>query len=271
MNKKILFTDLDGTLLNTQKEISPENAAAIDDALLAGHKIVISTGRPLCGCLKQIRDLHLDRPGCYAITYNGGLIYDCYEQKAIYRKSIPIPYVKQIFEEAKKRDLYCQTYSDECLLAPADTEELRQYIAHTGAPYRIDPALPEHLTEEPVKILVIDLEKGREYLDAYRNDMELLFNQKLSIFYSNPLYLEHVSYGISKGNAITWLCGHLQIPLSHTIAAGDQENDISMIRTAHIGVAMANAIPSVKSCADYITNADCDHSGIAEVIGRFMK
>ena len=90
MDTKILFTDLDGTLLNRKKEITAENAAAIDRALTAGHKVVINTGRPLCGCMAQIRELGLEREGCYAITYNGGLIYDCYTKKTLYKKEFPL-------------------------------------------------------------------------------------------------------------------------------------------------------------------------------------
>ena len=270
MDTKILFTDLDGTLLNRKKEITAENDAAIDRALTAGHKVVINTGRPLCGCMAQIRELGLEREGCYAITYNGGLIYDCYTKKTLYKKGIPLAYVRHIFSETQRRGIYCQTYSDESLLTLCDTEELQYYTSRTHTPYQIDPDLLSHLTEAPVKLLAIDLKLGREVLDLYRQEMADWAEGKVSIFYSSQFYLEHVAYGISKGAAIQILCDHLNIPLSNTIAAGDEENDIDMIRKAKIGVAMSNAIPVVKECADYITVHDCDHSGIAEVIKHFM-
>lgn len=151
-----------------------------------------------------------------------------------------------------------------------DTEELQYYTSRTHTPYQIDPDLLSHLTEAPVKLLAIDLKLGREVLDLYRQEMADWAEGKVSIFYSSQFYLEHVAYGISKGAAIQILCDHLNIPLSNTIAAGDEENDIDMIRKAKIGVAMSNAIPVVKECADYITVHDCDHSGIAEVIKHFM-
>lgn len=269
MTQKILFTDLDGTLLNSKKEISAENKAAIDRALAAGHKVVINTGRPLCGCRRQIRDLGMEREGCYAVTFNGGLIYDCYTGKNIYRKTIPLEYVRRIFSEASKRGIYCQTYSDEELIAPRDCEELRSYVALTHTPYRIDPKLPDNLTKEPVKILAID-RNGREVLDPYRSFIESWASGKLSLFYSNQCYLEHVADGISKGTAVQVLCEYLGIPVENTIAAGDEENDIEMIRTAQVGVAMANAVPLLKKEASYITSNDCDHNGIAEIIHKFM-
>lgn len=72
MNKKVFFTDLDGTLLNDQKEITPGNQAAIDEALCRGHKVVITTGRPLASARIQAERLGLTKEGCYIVTYNGG-------------------------------------------------------------------------------------------------------------------------------------------------------------------------------------------------------
>ena len=84
MDTRILFTDLDGTLLDDSKKITPGNQTAIDEALAQGHKIVISTGRPLAGAWAQAEKLGLTKEGCYAITYNGGQIYDSYHRKTIY-------------------------------------------------------------------------------------------------------------------------------------------------------------------------------------------
>lgn len=270
MEPKILFTDLDGTLLNTQKEITPANADAIDRALSCGHKIVINTGRPLTGCVGQIRALNLDREGCYAVTFNGGLIYDCHSREIIYKKTIPLPLARDILALTREKGIYCQTYDDHGILAMAETPELQYYTASTHVPYRLDPDLADHLAEEPVKLLAIDLKYGRNKLDIYREEMERLAGDKISLFYSSECYLEHVAAGISKGSAMQILCDRLNIPLSRTIAAGDEENDIPMILAAGTGAAMANASPAVKNCAAYVTQNDCDHSGVAEIIDRFM-
>ena len=78
---KIFFTDMDDTLLNSEKQVTKENMDAISEALAAGHKIVFNTGRPLSGFLPILKELGLDREGCYAIAFNGGLIYDCAAQE----------------------------------------------------------------------------------------------------------------------------------------------------------------------------------------------
>lgn len=270
METKILFTDLDGTLLNSNKEITKENQDAINRALEAGHKVVLNTGRPLTGCLEQIKELKLNRKDCYAITFNGGLIYDCLTGKTLYKKVIPLEYARYIFKETGKRGIYCQTYSNEGVLSAQMTPELQFYAERTHNPYKIIPDLPNQLSEEPVKLLAIDLSEDNTALDGYRKDMQEWAKGKVSIFYSSKSYLEHVPYGISKGAAIQYLCEYLNLPLSSTVAVGDEENDLTMLQTAHVGVAMANAIPQVKACADYITKKDCDHSGVAEVIERFL-
>ena len=89
MNSKIFFTDLDGTLLNDKKEITPGNRAAISEALSAGHKIVIATGRPLASARIQAERLGLTGEGCYAITYNGGLIYDSFHRNVLLCTTVP--------------------------------------------------------------------------------------------------------------------------------------------------------------------------------------
>ena len=97
MNSKIFFTDLDGTLLNDRKEITPGNRAAISEALSAGHKIVIATGRPLASARIQAERLGLTGEGCYAITYNGGLIYDSFHQNVLLGTPVPKELLAPIF------------------------------------------------------------------------------------------------------------------------------------------------------------------------------
>ena len=114
--KKILFTDLDDTLLTRDRRMTERNAGAIRRLLAEGHYFAAATGRPLPATLPLLRKLGLTGPRCFAVTYNGGLIYDTAAQKILFRKSIPLPYVKHIFAEADRNGLYCQTYSDQTLL-----------------------------------------------------------------------------------------------------------------------------------------------------------
>ena len=95
---------------------------------------------------------------------------------------------------------------------------------------------------------------------------EEAFGDRLKLMYSNPLYLELIPKESGKGEAMIWLCNHLNIPVENAIAAGDGDNDISMIKAAGLGIAMINAPDTVKAAADVITTFDNDHDGLAEFI-----
>ncbi len=269
MNTKILFTDLDDTLLNSRKQISPKNYQAIQAALNKGHRVVINSGRPLMGITAQIEALGLNQKGCYAVAYNGGLIYDCYLKTIIFQRTLSIPDVQYIFSQSQKYGLYCQTYDSTQLLTPKDAPVMYDYVNRIQIPYKIDPLCPANLTEEPVKVLVIG-DESRKQSDAYRTSMEEWAKDRISLFYSNQTYLEHVAAGVSKGDAMRQLSRLLSIPMEHTIAAGDAENDIPMLQAAHTGVAVANATRQVKDSASYVTQNDCNHDAVAEIIDKFM-
>lgn len=268
-NRKIIFLDLDGTLLNDQKEFTSGNRKAIKKALEAGHSVVIATGRPLVSAIAQAENLGLTGKGCYVISFNGGEIYDTENQKSIYRKTVPLPYVRYIFDKAKEMGLHCQTYNDVEILTEADTPALQSYMRSIKVRGRIVPDIIEALDKEPVKMIVMDL-NDHDKLLRFRDRTAEWCEGKLDRFFSSPQYLEHVAPGISKGTAVRILCEYLGIPLANTIAAGDAENDISMIQAAGIGVAMANAAPEVKAAADYVTKRTNNEDGVSEIIGRFM-
>ncbi len=266
---KIFFTDLDDTLLDSQKKVSPENQAAIHEALDAGHRIVINTGRPLPAALPLIRRTGLNRPGCYAITYNGGLIYDCGSGETLFKKTLTMEDVRYIFQEAAKAGLYAHTYDSRNLICPRCTGETLRYCANSEIDWKEDPDFLEHLEEAPVKIIVIDFE-DHQRLEDFRRSLAPWAKGRVSVSFSNAFYLEHVADGISKGGAMHFLCDRLGIPISRSVAAGDAENDIPMLQTAGLGAAVANASPETKKAADYVAERDCNHSAVAEIIRKFV-
>lgn len=267
---KLLFTDLDGTLLDRDKKISSENLEAIARASQQGNMTVISTGRSLSSARPYIEKLASVQERCYAITYNGGLILDYTSRKILYQKTLPLPYVKYIFQQAEKFQIHCQTYEDGYVLAPKEREELREYAAHTSMPVRIVADPPAALTKEPFKILTSCL-NDKELHQAYRRSLEEWARDKISLFFSSDYYLEHMPLGVSKGNAIDILCRILEVPKENTFAAGDAENDIAMLKAAHVGIAMANGTEEVKKSADWVTKSDNNHGGIAEIIKNFIE
>lgn len=269
METKILFTDLDGTLLDDNKNITPGNQAAIDAALAQGHKIVISTGRPLASARVQAEKLGLTKEGCYAITYNGGQIYDTYHKKTIYGKTLPAVLVKPLFQAAHARNIHIQTYSDTHILSEFDTDALHQYAKVNCLPFQIVDSIDHALTAEPFKLIAIDYD-DHEKLVSFQKEVLSQYNEILDSFFSNDSFLEIVPVGISKGFAVRWMCDFLGIPPKNSVAAGDAQNDIAMLEAAHVGAVMCNAFPGIAEHGNYVTKADNNHDGVAEIIHKFI-
>lgn len=266
---KILFTDLDGTLLNDERKISYQNKQAVQKALDNNHKVVITTGRPLPSAIQLVEELGLTEEGCYAITYNGGLIYDCGAKKAIAKATIPLEYIYYIFETAKKYDVHCHTYTDEYVVAEHLTEELKRYCTNIKVPYQIVDNIENAQIEEPVKAIMVDF-NGKEKLEKVKEQLKPWCVDKVNCFFSNPYLLEFGPLEATKGSALKYLCDYLDIPIENSIAAGDEENDISMLQAAHIGAVMANASDEIKKYGNYVTKNNNNNHGIAEIIEKFI-
>lgn len=271
MDRKLLFLDLDGTLLNDEGIITEGNRTALDTALKKGHGVVIATGRPLSSALGKAASLGLNKPGCYVISFNGALIYDFGREEQVFRCSIPMDAVRRVFDEAKRLGLHIQTYDGADVVAEhwGDRRILEGYCHGMGIVYRYLTDVCEELTEDPAKMLAIE-DKDFSKLDRLQQFIETEMADSLECFHSNPHFLEIVKAGMNKGQAVRMLCQVLGVPVANTVAAGDAANDLSMIRAAGVGVAMANGTEDVKAYADYVTQNDNNHDGIAEIVERFF-
>ena len=267
---KAFFTDLDGTILNTEKEISPGNRAAVEEALAAGHKVIVATGRPLSSAIAQAERLGLSGEGCYVISYNGGVMWDCGAGKTIHESHIPKARVREVFAEAARRGMHIQTYMgpDVVVETRCDDEAVRRYTNLTRMTFRVLPDIGE-LEIEPVKMLLIDFDDHAP-LVAFRDWVLETYAGELDSFFSSDCFLEIVPAGTNKGAALLKMAELLSIDPADTVAAGDEANDISMIRAAGVGACMVNGIPEAKAAADYVTAADNDHDGAAEIIRKFV-
>lgn len=269
--KKILFTDLDGTLLNDDKQVSEGNRAAIQRLLDAGHYLVVATGRPTKSGFMVAQRLGLTMPGCYLIAYNGGAIFDCSKEEVWMEATLPMEHVRYLFDEAKKYGIYIQTYGvDDKILATTDGEELQYYAQGNRGMLGCEVCddVFGALEKEPNKVLLIDM-KEEGILKFWRDHKEWEGGKCESTF-SCREFLEYLPVGVSKGNGVRTLCEMLQVDIKNAYAAGDERNDISMIKAAGVGIAMKNAVEEAKAVADYITENDNNHDGIAEVIDKLI-
>lgn len=269
MNNKILFVDLDATLLCDDKSISERNREAISRMLAEGHYIALATGRPVESGRVVARELGLTMPGCYMIAFNGAVLYDCAADRVLFKRSIPIDVVQELFERAKKAGLYVQTYTNTDIITTKHTKELDYYKERSGLSYKLSENVLDLLDEEPQKVLLIALE-DKERLIKFQKENLKWERGKCNSFFSCAEYLEYCPPDTSKGTGIEFLTQILNMPSDATVAVGDEQNDITMIKKAHVGVAMKNGIQELKDVADYVTEHDNNHDAIAEVIEKFI-
>jgi len=266
---KLLFCDIDGTLIRTDQTISNCVRGLLTDLARAGHGFILTSGRPLSSIMKVRDYIDIAFPHSYIIANNGGLIYDCNSAGAVFEARFPMSLIDEIQSLAEELQIHIQTYTETSIVCSRQTEEVIRYAERIKMPIIYSDSLATPLTVAPYKMLALSL-KGSETLMPLKRRIEKDYADLIHPMFSQDGYLELLPKDASKGNALHFLCNHLQIPVSDTYAVGDSENDIAMLREAGISYAMKNGDETVKSSAAYITALDHNHDGIAEVLRRIL-
>ena len=266
---KLLFTDLDGTLLNNDSKVSAGTKAFLDEFLAAGNKLILSSGRPKDSVLEVKNNAGLTQPGIIIICTKGTQVYDCDSRQTIMEKRLPLPYRSYLQQQAAKYGVHIQTYREDAIVSPSDDKEVTFYRRRIHLPLIVSPNLVDALNEEPYKMLAISLDDFNK-LEAFRQEISEWAQGKIQTIYSNGMYLELFRHDAGKGNAVRFVCDYFGVPLSDAYAAGDADNDISMLEAAGCGIAMANATDKVKQSADVITVLDNDRDGLADMMRKLL-
>lgn len=271
MNKKykLLLLDLDFTLLDNNRQISENNRKAILRAGENGVKTVICTGRSYMSAEKFIKRLELDKKGNYAIAYNGGIIYEPYNNNVITEHKLKKEDVVEIISELKCFDIGIIVYTTDALFIEKRTKEIDDYCRISA----LEPIIIKNFEELPKsnisKILVKAFDKKiLDKIDKHFKSLEL--SKRITSFYSSRDLYEFNPLNIDKGSALIELSKITGIPSDEIIACGDNSNDINMVKNAGLGVAVKNGIDEIKAAADYITERTNDEDAIAEVIEKFI-
>ncbi|NEZ45949.1 HAD family phosphatase [Clostridium niameyense] len=273
MKYKLIAIDMDGTLLNDEKAITDKNLFMINKAKENNVKIVIASGRVPGGLKFYENTIAKGEP---MICSNGGIVLDD-NKKTIFNNGIPKDKLFKIIDILReKKDTYYHFYHNDIMC----TEKLEfgsckfyNFNKNIDRKYRMEirivPNSKEYVKkiEEPISKIVI-MDEDFNYL----KELEEMINRvcSVSITRSDLNNLEITNEGIDKGQGLSILSDYYKIPLSECIAIGNDENDISMIKKAGIGVVMKNARDYVKSFGDYTTLRDNNEDGIAEVIEKFI-
>ncbi|SDF90592.1 hypothetical protein SAMN04488542_12016 [Fontibacillus panacisegetis] len=260
---KLIAIDIDDTLINDDKEVTPATQQALEQAVAQGVIVTLATGRAYAGAYKLARQTGLNVP---IITYQGALIKNLLDEEVLFERYLPIDAATKLFDYCLENNLHLQTYIDDKLYAREENQKLIDYTNLNGTKYYIEPDFIKVVVQPTPKMLIID---DPDYLDEITPVLRELLGEEVHITKSKPHFLEIMHKEGTKGHALKFLSAHFGCELSQTIAIGDSWNDHEMLEAAGLGVAMGNAIPALKEIADYIT-ASNNEDGVKQVIDKFV-
>jgi len=265
--------DLDGTLLNRQGEVSRDDAAALHRMRDLGALVVLASGRMTAAIRPWYHRLHIDGP---VIAYNGGMVRDSAAkgEAVLFEKALPARYGDPLIDYADERHFHLNYYLHDALYAK-DDPALRRfadlYADQTGSIYHFVDSLQQFKGCDPTKIILITDPSTPErpdprHRDELYDEFDARWGGEVSLFKTNPEYLEFLNREADKGVGLAALAAVYGIPREQTIAFGDAGNDGPMLAWAGCGVAVANALPEVRQQADYVSPYSNDQSAVARAL-----
>jgi Cof subfamily protein (haloacid dehalogenase superfamily) len=270
MNYDLLFLDVDGTLKQEPDGISEVNKTAVLRACQAGKKISIASGRNKNLILDTVQELQLNHYGAsYTVALNGAHIIDNHTGQTLHTVPINTQLTYLLFLKSYELDLSCQVYTENHVYFNYNDIHF-DWFRKNGCDCRlVDMGSPDlGLEEPPLKFFISSQDK--EKLECFHKEMHSITKASLNAEYSTANSLEYTSVDASKGLGMEYVCRLFGKSPSHAVAAGDGENDISMLRMAGLGIAMQNALETVKAVADTVTECTCREDGVNEIIHKYL-
>ncbi|MBO5778910.1 MAG: HAD family phosphatase [Clostridia bacterium] len=266
---KLLVLDIDGTLVNSKKEVTPATLAALSRWREAGHKIAIATGRPTTGVREVAQATRMAEEGGYILSYNGACISDAATGERVSGKFLPASLPAELAAYAADfPDLGLISYEGDTVLSLKEPDEyiVLEAVTINKMNLRTQPDFADYITFPVHKCLMT---ARPEVAEKHLAILQEKFGDRAKIFRSEPFFIEIMPHNVDKATSLDQFIPQIGITVEDVICVGDGFNDISMIRWAGLGVAMANARREVKEAADYIT-LSCDEDGVGALICKLL-
>ncbi len=267
MGYKLIAMDLDGTLNNDEKKITPRTREALMAAQSAGIRLALASARPSPGLRKERDVLCMRENGGVLMAYNGGRIVDAATDRVLFETCMPLEAAQEVLRALEK------------LPVTPILDDGRQFYVTDRNGYKVDyecrnnnmscvevENLAEFLQFAPVKIL---MSVDPAAIAGVQAQIAQLLPAELAVVQTAAFYLEVIPRAIDKGRGLVQICRALGLRPAEVIAFGDAENDIPMLRTAGVGVAMGNADAAVKAAADRVTRSN-NEDGIAAALEELL-
>lgn len=266
---KMIALDMDGTLLNSSKEISKNTLRAIDMAFDAGKEVIFCTGRCLAELNYYIEQIPRLR---YIVGLSGAFVYDIKEDMNIFTNKIPERDVKKILEASKKVDAMVHLLERESIVQKSNMENMKHFQMDRYIPlfYNVSTVVEDiykfYFEEKPT---VMKLNMYHCSAKEREKTRRALADEKLILVNAEETSLEISAEGTTKATGLIKLCEHLGISLEDVIAVGDADNDLDVLSKVGLSIAMGNANDNVKKICDAVVS-DCDNDGCVEAIEKYL-
>ena len=264
MSIKLIASDMDGTLLNSDARLSPRTIAAAKAAMAHGAHFVLASGRMIEAILFAARDIGVNAP---IIAYNGGATYDTAQHQIIHQVPIRADIARELASFAELMDLHVQGYRDGGYFVARHnqyssfyTGSIRIEANATGMP------ISEWISGDQMKLLIIS---EPERIDAALPLFVERFSGRINCTRSIPQFIECTAIGADKGAALKQLSAQLGIASDEIMAFGDAGNDVEMLTFAGHSFAMQSGSERAKACAKHIAPT-CDEDGVAQIIEQYI-
>lgn len=265
---KVIFCDLDGTLLDDKKQISSINMKYINRAINKGCKFVICSGRSNMSINNFNKIFGFDKIENYAVAFNGAYIYRTDTNEKLVEHLVPSDCAIKAIRLCKKFNVDIMVYRDELLWFDTPTERIKTYALRNMVNSKVVEDIEKVANKFVSKVIIIG---DKEELKKVEKEVYISgLNEIMTTFFSADILYEFNPLGIDKGTGIKELSQILNINIEETIAIGDNYNDLSMIKTAGLGVCCANGEEEIKISSDYVTVKSNNESAVAEVINKFI-
>lgn len=268
MKYKLLVLDVDGTLLNDEREISKRTLAALLKVQQMGVRIVLASGRPTYGLMPLAKTLELGNYGGFVLSYNGCQIIKAQNGEILFERRINPEMLPYLEKKARKNGFAIFTYHNDTLITDSpDNEYIKNEALLNNLKIIKEDEFSTAIDFAPCKCMLVS--DKEEALIGLEQHWEKRLAGTLDAFRSEPYFLEVVPCGVNKANTLGALLEHLGVTREEVIAVGDGVCDVTMLQLAGMGVAMGHSQDSVKVCADYVT-ASNEEDGVALAVEKLI-
>ncbi len=268
MKYKLLVLDVDGTLLNDSKEITPHTLSTLQKVQQMGVRIVLASGRPTHGVMPIAEMLELNKYGGFVMSYNGGQIFNMQTGELLFERRIDPVLIPYLEKKAKKNNFPIFTYHRDAIIT--NDPENRHVLAEAALnKMRVMGVgcFADAVTFAVCKCMLVS--DDIEALAGLENHWKRRLGGTLDVFPSETFFLEVVPQFINKGNTLSVLMDRLHVTSEEVMAIGDGVCDIPMLQLAGTGIAMGNAELAVKRCTD-LTTLSNEEDGVAVAIEKVI-